>query len=108
MLQQGFAAARPGQIDGFDFADFGVRAVGHHHHPVCQQDGLIDIMGDHNGGDMGPFPDFHQHFLQFPAGQRIQHAERFIQQQQFGRQGKGAGDADPLLHAVGHVSGFFA
>ena len=49
-------------------------------------------------------PDLHQHFLQLPARQAVEHAERLVEQQQLGRQREGARDADALLHAVGEFA----
>ena len=41
-------------------------------------------------------PDVHQHFLQVPARQRIEHAEGLIEQQQLGRQRERARQTDAL------------
>ena len=40
-----------------------------------------------------------QHLLQLEAGQRVEHAERLVEQQHLGREGEGARDAHPLPHA---------
>ncbi len=46
-------------------------------------------------------------FLQLGAGEGIQHAKGFIQQQNSGFDGKSAGNTDSLLHALRKVFGFF-
>ena len=97
--------ARPRQVHVHDAADAGPRTVGHHHHAVGQQDRLVDVVGDADGGDLGARPHFHQHFLQLPARQRVEHAEGLVEQQQLRRQRERAREADPLLHAVGQVGG---
>ena len=105
MVQQIAARARTRQLDLGDLADGGAGAVGHHHHAVGEQDRLVNIMGDADGGDLGAAPDLHQHLLQLPPRQAVEHAEGLIQQQQLGRQREGAGDADALAHAVRHIGG---
>ena len=82
-----------------------VRAVRHHHHAVGEQDRFVDVVGDADGRDLGARPDLHQHVLQLPAGEAVEHAEGLVEQQQLGREGEGAGDADALLHAVGELGG---
>ena len=62
-------------------------------------------MGHHHGGDAGLLTDLHQLLLQIAAGDCIEGAEGFIQQQQPGANGQGAGDGHPLLHAAGELTG---
>ena len=88
-----------------DVADRRVRAVRHHHHPVGEQDRLVDVVSDADRGDLGARPDLHQHVLQLPAGEAVEHAEWLVEQQQLGREREGAGDADALLHAVRELGG---
>jgi hypothetical protein len=42
-----------------------------------------------------------QHLLQLVAGERVQHAERFVQQQHLGLQRERPGNAAALAHALG-------
>jgi hypothetical protein len=42
--------------------------------------------------------------LQLHPGQRVEPAERFVEQQQLRLERDGAGDADALLHAAGHFA----
>ena len=105
MVEQRLAGAWARQIHIHDLADPGARAVGHHHHAVGQQDRFVDIMGDANGGHLGARPHLHQHLLQLPPREAVEHAEGFVEQQQFRRKGEGPGDADPLFHAVGQIGG---
>ena len=55
-------------------------------------------MGDHDHGVAKPRVDLHHRVLQMRAGQRVQRAEGFVQQQDLGLHRQGAGDADPLTH----------
>ncbi|MCY1302567.1 hypothetical protein D9M70_522300 [compost metagenome] len=45
--------------------------------------------------------DLHHLVLQMRAGQRVERAERLVEQQHLRLHGKRAGDADALLHAAG-------
>ena len=45
-----FIAAGPRERHLHNFANGGGRAVGHHHNPVCQEEGLVDIVGNHQNG----------------------------------------------------------
>ena len=103
MLEQHLARAGTRQVDLEHSADLGTRAVGHHHYAIGQQNGFVHVVGDHHGGEPAAQPHFHQYFLQIPAGQGVKHAKGFVEQQQFGRQRKCAGDTDPLFHAIGQL-----
>ena len=81
-----------------DLADPGVRAVGHQHDLVRQQDRFVDVVGDHEHGLLRARADRQQLVLQAAAGQRIQRAERFVQQQGLGLDGQRPGDADALIY----------
>ena len=50
-----------------------------------------------------PRENFFQVFLQGGADQRIERAERFVEQKQFRRQGEGAHQTDPLTLAAGKL-----
>ena len=49
--------------------------------------------------------DRHDAVLQVRAGQRVERAERLVEQQHLGLHGERAGDADALLHAAGDLHG---
>ncbi|GBO89621.1 hypothetical protein MSSD14B_32890 [Marinobacter salsuginis] len=51
-------------------------------------------------GLAGFFPDFHQFVLDHTTSERIQRAERLVQQQEFRLGGEGPGDTHPLTHAA--------
>ena len=72
-----------GSLEGHreDVANGGGRSVGHHHHPIGQEQGLIDVVGDHQ--HRGPLfaPDAQQLFLQLFFGDRIEGPEGLIQHQ---------------------------
>ena len=82
VIEQGLARAGSWQIDRHDVTDLCVWTVRHHHHPVCEQDGLVDVMGDADRRHLGPCPDIHEDVLQFPARQAVQHAEGLVEQEQ--------------------------
>ena len=84
MGQKRLARAWTGQVHLHDVANPGVWPVRHHHNAVGKQDRFIDIMGDANGGHVGPVPHFHQDILQFPSGQTVEHAKGFVEQQKLG------------------------
>ena len=56
-------------------------------------------MRDHEHGLAILLPQAHQLILQLQAGEGVQQAERLIQQQDFGLEGKGPRNAHPLAHA---------
>ena len=62
-------------------------------------------MRDHDDSGLGLGDDFQQLVLQLGAGQRVQRAERFVEQQHFGLHRQGSGNADALLHAAGDFAG---
>jgi hypothetical protein len=101
------AVARALEGDLQNVADLGLGAVGHHHHTVGEEDGLIDIMRDHERGDAVAPPEFEQHLLQFVTRERVQHAEGLVEQQHLGLKRKRTGDADTLAHTLGEFSGVF-
>ena len=46
-----------------DLVNMGLGPVGHQHHPVGEQQGLIHVVGDHQGGDLGLLADLHQLYV---------------------------------------------
>lgn len=69
-----------GSVDIDDCADC---AVGKHQDAVGQPRRLRNIMGDHQYGPLLLGLQVRQQVLHIQTGQRIERAERFIQQQQF-------------------------
>ncbi len=75
------ARMRERDIEGLADA---ARTRRHHHHPVRQEDRLLDIMGDHCYGDALMLPEPQQFFLEARPRERIQHPQRLVEQQQSG------------------------
>ena len=103
VLHDLLAAAGPGEIDVQHFADAGRRAIGHHHQPVGQEKRLVDVVGDHQHGALLGVPDRKELLLQLLLGDRIEGAERFIEDQHLRPDRQGPGDRHPLLHAPGDL-----
>jgi len=73
----------------------------HHHHPVGEKNRFVDIVGDQQRGDLCALADRQQFVLHLLASQRIEGAERFVQQQD-----ARAGHQPPgNRHALGHATG---
>ena len=86
-----------------DLADARRRAVGHHHHAVGEQHRLVDVVRDHQHRGAGLADDAHQLVLQRGARERVERAERLVEQQHLGLDRERARDADALLHAAGDL-----
>src|SRR5262245_35519378 len=80
-------------------------AAGHHDYTVGQEQSLIDIVGDHHHGFAVLVPQSHELILKFHAGEGIKETERLIEQQDFGLEGKSAGNTDALVHTGGQLIG---
>ena len=98
------ALAGPGKGHVKNLADLRFRAIGHHHHPVGKQQGLIHVMGNHYGGDTSFLADLHQLLLQIAASEGIEGPKRFVQKQQTGSDRKSPGYCHPLLHTAREFS----
>src|SRR5690606_22946353 len=59
VLQQRLAGAGPGNVDLHHLAHPRLGAIGHHHHPVGEQNRLVDIVGNHQRRELGAIPDLH-------------------------------------------------
>src|SRR5215831_15930294 len=79
--------------------------AGHHDHTVGQEQSLIDIVGDHHHGFAVLVPQSHELILKFHAGKGIEETERLIEQQDFGLEGKSAGNTNALAHTGGQFIG---
>ena len=74
-------------------------------HPLGQHQRFLDVVGDQQNGEAGALPELQQEVLHRFADLEIQSPEGFIQQQDAGVGGQGAGDGHPLLHAAGQFTG---
>ena len=72
---------------------------------VGKLEGLVDVVGhqQHRGG-FGAV-DVQQQVLHLDPGERVQRAERFIEEQDTGVAGEGPGQRGPLGHAAGNFAG---
>ena len=69
-------------------------------HPVGKVDRLLQIVGDHDHGDVLLAPDAGEFLLHGDLGHRVERAERLVEQQDLRLHGQRAGDADALRHAA--------
>ena len=84
--------ARPRQRHVQHLADARGRAVGHHDDAVGQQHRLVDVVRDHHHGVAELLVDGHHRVLQMRPRQRVERAERLVQQQHLGLHGQRAGE----------------
>jgi len=83
-------------------------AMSVHFRPIVgQQNRLIHIMGDHEGGLVGFGDQTRDFLLQGTPGQGVQRREGLVHQQHFRGQRQRAGDADALFHAARKFRWFF-
>ncbi|KAG1647477.1 hypothetical protein GQR58_030576 [Nymphon striatum] len=101
--QECLAVTRAGEVDLEHLANARVWPVRHHDHPVGEQDRFVHVVGYADGGHLRAVPDFDQDVLQVPAGEAVQHAKGFVEQEQFWAEGECSGQSHPLLHAVGQL-----
>ena len=87
------AAAREGQIDAPVQGD---PPAGEHHHAVREQDRLVDVVGDVQHRHVPAGPQFVQQPVHLEPGQRVERAERLVEQEEVGLADQGAGQRDPL------------
>ena len=99
------ALARARQVHFEDPADGGRGPVGHHHDAIGEQHRLVDVVRDHHHRAAGARDDAHQLVLQVRAGERVERAERLVEQQHLGLHRQRARDAHALLHAAGDLLG---
>jgi len=107
LLDEGFAIPWAGERHLDDVDD---RRVGRHAHyddAVSEGDGLVDAVRHHEDG-LGRrlvLPEVDELVLQAGAGERVQRAERLVEQEYAGTDGERASDGRALLHAAGHLRG---
>ena len=107
VLAQGVVPHSGAEGNGDDLHD-PARSRGHHHHPVGEEHGLGDRVGDEHDGGLGLGADPDQLVLHPLPGHLVQRPERLVHQQQSRPLGQGAGDRHPLLHAAGQLVGIGA
>jgi hypothetical protein len=81
-------------------ADF---TAAHHHDRVGHGHRLALVVGDDDGGDAEALLQLAQFHLHRLAQLRVQRGERFVEQEEFGRDGERAGDRDALALAAGEL-----
>ena len=91
--------ARPRKIDQVFIVD-AARSWRHDHDSIGQKDRFLDRVGNENDGQAGSRPDLDQFVLQPFAGHRVERAEGFVHQHDFGIIGEHAGNGNALLHAA--------
>ena len=97
-----FRLARARQVDVEDLLD-PPRALGHHRHPVRQENRLIQAVGNKHDGFFVRIPNAQQLTLQGLAGLRVEGGERFVHQQHIRVVGQRAGNRYALAHAAGQL-----
>src|SRR5450631_4252323 len=65
-----------------DAGGMGDLAVGQHEHPVRECQRLVHVVGDQQHGGLVALPQRQHQLMHADPGQRVQRAERFVQQQQ--------------------------
>ena len=93
------AVTRAGQFNGELLPQPPFRRQGQD--AISQQDSLVHIIGDQDAGLFIRFQYRQNLIRQIGAGQGVKCGQRFVQQQQIGRQGQCARHGDPLAHAAG-------
>src|SRR5258706_3747658 len=96
--REALARARQGHLE--DLADPGRGAVGHHDHAIGKQHRLVHVVRHHQHRGAGLVDDAHQLVLQRRARERVERAERLVEEQHLRLDRKRARDADALLHAA--------
>ena len=107
VMHHGFPCAITRQFNRDRLGNLGKRPIAHEQNAVRQKNGFVDIMGDHEYG-LARFTNNGKELVLYrAAGQSIQSTEGLVEQQHLGLNGKGSGDAHPLLHAAGKFGRLF-
>ena len=77
----------------------------HHQHPGAHVDGLVHIVGDHDGQLLLFLPDAQDFVLHIHPGEGIQCAQRLVQQQYGRLVNQGAYQRHTLRHTAGQLAG---
>jgi len=98
---------RPGEIDGLGRAERRAGSGRHGHDAVREQEGLLHAVGDHDGRhrSIGGRAQAGELLLERGPGQRVERAERLVQEQDFRFGGERPCDGDALPHAPGELGG---
>ena len=72
-------------------------------HAVGEDEGLVDVVGDHEDGAALGLPDALDLVGEVGAGERVERGERLVHQEHLGLHGERAGDGDALAHAAGEL-----
>ena len=102
--EAGFLGARVREGDG----NFGVHVAGvgrHYANAVGQKHGFGDGVGDEKGGPGVAFADGEEFLVEVFAGHLVEGAEGFVEEEDFGGQGEGAGDGHAHFLAAGKLAG---
>ncbi len=77
----------------------------HHDDAVGDEDRLGDAVGDHHDGRGRALAELEQLEVESFAGQRVERAERLVEEQDLGFEGERAGERHALAHPAGHLPG---
>ena len=72
----------------------------HHHHPLAEEERLLDRVGDEDDGLAELPPEPQNQPLHLLARQRVERPERLVHQDHLGLVGEAARERHPLLHAA--------
>ena len=89
--------ARASERDIVNFSDLGFGAIRHQDDSIRKVQRFVDIVRDHHDHFPGSLSGFEQCVLQVEPRQRIQHRERFVEQQELGFDGQGTRQRRALL-----------
>jgi len=92
-------------VDGLGFADLLDAGVVHDDDFVGEFEGFLLVVGDENGGEVDAFVEFAEPAAEFLADFGVERAEGFVEQEDFGLGGEGAGEGDALALAAGELVG---
>jgi hypothetical protein len=74
------------------------------HDAVGEVEGFLDVVSDQQDGGRFGGVDLQQQVLHLEAGERVEGAERLVEQEHPWAAGKGAGEGDSLRHTAGDLS----
>jgi hypothetical protein len=78
-----FAAAGTGEVEVENIADLGRWTVGHHYQPIGEEQGLVDVLSDHQHGAFVRVPGLEKFLPQLLLGDGIKGAEGLIKDPYF-------------------------
>ena len=94
--------SRPGDVDR-DVGDDAPGSWGQDDDPIGDQDRLGDAVGDHDDGRCRALPESQQLEVEAFAAERIERAERFIEQEHRGLERQGTGERHTLGGPAGQL-----